>query len=117
MKNAKVFLLEVDEGIMEMAIASMKPDHQVALTAHDYFEAQKAYQLTLDKGVNVAVIDSSPDYAQEIAELLKRVNPEIKIVAFGYYQYRQKPEWGNIIDAWVDKDTNPGGLGKAIANL
>jgi len=112
MENARVFLLEIDEGIMEMAIASMKPDgHQVVLTARDYFQAQKAYQLVLEKGANVAVIDSSPVYAQEIATILKGVNPDIKIVAFGWYQ---KPEWG---DAWVDKATNPGGLGKAVTRV
>lgn len=99
---------------MEMAIASMEPDHQVILTANDYFQAQKAYQVALDKGVNVAVIDSSPEYAQEIAEILKRVNPDIKIMGYGYYQ---KPEWGDILDAWVDKATDPAGLGKAITAL
>ena len=115
MENAKVFLLEIDEGIMKMVIAAIKLEgHQVALTASDYFEAKKVYQLALEKRVNVAVIDSSPVYAQEIATLLKEVNPEIKIVASGWYQ---KPEWGDILNAFVDKATNPGGLGKAITNL
>ena len=112
MENAKVFLLETNEGIMNMATRTMKPDgHQVVLTARDYFEAQKAYQLALDKGFDVAVIDGSPVYAGEIATLLKAANPELKIVAFGWYQ---KPEWG---DAWVDKATDPSGLGKTITNL
>lgn len=117
MKNARVFLLEIDEGIMKMAIAAMKPEgHQVVLTAGSFTEAKTKIEAAKEKA-NVAVIDSylgETKEGQEVAELLKAANPEIKIVAFGWFGWDRRPQW---CDAWVDKATNPGGLGKAITNL
>ena len=116
MENARVFLLETYKGTMKMAIAVIKSKgHQVVLTANDYPQAQEACELLLDKKVNVAVIDSSRKYSQEIANLVKSVDSDIKIVAFGFYQ---EPEWGdNIPDAWVDKQINPIDLGKVITEI
>jgi len=117
MKNARVFLVENYEGIMKMAIAAMKPEgHQVVLTAGSFTEAKTKIEAAKEKA-NVAVIDSylgETREGQEVAELLKAANPEIKIVAFGW---DRRPKWGDILNAFVDKATNPGGLGKAITNL
>jgi len=112
LEKAKVFLIEADEGIMEMATKVLKfKGHQVVLTASNHSQSLRAYQLIPSRKVNVAVIDSSQEYSQEIAERLRSINPGIKIVAFGW---GPPPKWS---DAWVDKYTNPGDLGKVVIQL
>ena len=117
-KNAKVFLIESNDMIREMATAALEADgHKVVLTAGNFEEARANIKLVEEKKVNIVVLDgylggANANYAQEIVGLLRKPDSEIKIVVFSWD--RVGADWG---DAYVDKGTDPGHVGKAVTEL
>lgn len=117
LKNAKVFLVEDDPSSKKVERLWIESDgHKVVLEASSLGEALEKVKLAKEEKVNVAVLDGSlsgkdsPTDGPQIAEVLKKAIPEIKIVSFS----GEPVEWGDVNPMKPDEIVN---LGKIVTKL
>lgn len=115
LENARVFIAEDSEEIRDLVKKSLeKSGHQVLIEAASFEEAMEKIKEAKDKGINVAVLDGSlPDdssHGPKIAEDLRLVIPEIKIVSFS----GKEVFWGDLN---LHKPEDVSRVGECVRNL